>query len=1352
MRLCYGLALAILITGNVQASNDENAERTVIEDENADIKRFIQISHTVRRNSFIDITLNTESFEEKCYVRPPDGQLTQTDKFAMEGVQVRHKSNFVSCRITIGPMIEDLLGNWELCGKSTTTEEMRCQPINIIWDVGNGNPGPSPSPLQRQIHRVHIGDYVNVGVTNRRDMSTCHVVTPNGEDLVITPDMNYPHIERSSANPCSVVIKDITRDILGDWLIYGRFNQGILGFGDIRLPFTLELYYDVNAYNIISLENQAHEVKVGSDITVEVTHSVGTVETCIYISPSGLEFSSASDISAAPKGIQFRSVNDYGVCGITFTAVTEDMFGEWQIIGRFRNGNVIDEKRLTFNITEKAIVEDDINMLNQINHFALQDALVDISLNKESFEEKCYIRPPNGEFTKAHRFKMEGVTVQKKSNFVSCRVTIGTFTEDMFGLWTLCGKSLLSEEIRCQPANIALRTANWVIHNRAQFTHPVHFGGSVNSGVSEGGTVENCHVVTPTGEDLVLTSDVNYPHIKRVNSASVCSVVIENITEDMLGAWLIYGTFNSPLRRTEGRLPLIFNLFDENNPHAQAYNVTVLQNQNHLVHVGTNLTLEVQQRTGDRQDCIYTAPSGKIFSINDNNSVEPRGVHFSTLNTAPICQVEFNPITEEAVGEWQISLRFRNGVLFNEIRQTFRIIEEDPENPLQENVVRTVQYLTTQNINTKMNTSHRFTINSASIIQGESCHIIAPDGRQYAFIDGFNVPNVEIINEDFVECGVILHVVEENMIGTWTILGRARSLSDSIERRLPVTIRVEENFVLQNDIHIKEGSDLYLHLNEAITLPETCTLIGPDGNEIANVESDPIYASACGYIIRDVNQTYDGTWIIEYGARIKKRGSVNVQILDPTALSLHNLQWSIGDSVDISVGPENAVYCVIKDVTGNIVFDDFGQCKIVLDRVSVHHRGNWTMQIGKPGTVRLQSYNFYVEVHSVDGLPIVSTTVEENHSSLMLTCSVPARHEVHACKFRDPRGNILIAVHGVGQDNYMFRQATVNYVSNAHSHDCTLRLINPSVAELGIWRCGLDTSTGTHYGFLTVLPQNPGAASSVVTEPILRSTDVSYFEGDPVTLSCSISSALRYCYFRADNGTIYNVFPRMSRSENFEYVGAGLDAGDCGIRFKSLSTREGGIWSCHVGLLDTTAPELREAIVATISAKMSVNHFWDRQQRAIVEAFIHSGQAIEYCRFVRMDGEGFTSDNVPQRYTLEPLLHTGACVLNIWNPDSIDLQPWTIAIKLVEGNGEISMTTVNNQLAVRPSRSIFSGALFWLTIVFVFILILSVAGACFPKKNRDWTYRRASGLNQSVRSYFNKNLEKKPPMTTTQHA
>lgn len=118
---------------------------------------------------------------------------------------------------------------------------------------------------------------------------------------------------------------------------------------------------------------------------------------------------------------------------------------------------------LTVNFLFSVFDEDDIRMLNQINHFAQLDASVDISLNKEPFEEECYIRPPNGDFTRANLLPMEGVRPQRSSNFVSCRVTIDLYTSGMFGLWTLCGKSVESKEIRCQPASIALSKFIWNI-------------------------------------------------------------------------------------------------------------------------------------------------------------------------------------------------------------------------------------------------------------------------------------------------------------------------------------------------------------------------------------------------------------------------------------------------------------------------------------------------------------------------------------------------------------------------------------------------------------------------------------------------------------------------------------------------------------------------------------------------------------------------------------------------------------------------------------------------------------------------------------------------------------------------
>lgn len=79
-------------------------------------------------------------------------------------------------------------------------------------------------------------------------------------------------------------------------------------------------------------------------------------------------------------------------------------------------------------------------------------------------------------------------------------------------------------------------------------------------------------------------------------------------------------------------------------------------------------------------------------------------------------------------------------------------------------------------------------------------------------------------------------------------------------------------------------------------------------------------------------------------------------------IAIDDLRWSISDSINITLGPENTVYCKIEDPFGHTVYDDFGQCKIVLTRVTLEHDGLWHMYIGVPGNVLLQTIGFVVSV------------------------------------------------------------------------------------------------------------------------------------------------------------------------------------------------------------------------------------------------------------------------------------------------------------------------------------------------------------------------------------------------------
>lgn len=102
-------------------------------DEDEDFNSLTEIRHATRPGMLIDISLDKKTFVEECYVQAPEGELKKVEDFQMSNVKVQESSNYVSCRITLGPMSDSLLGLWRLCGKSKQNHEMRCQPAMVFW-------------------------------------------------------------------------------------------------------------------------------------------------------------------------------------------------------------------------------------------------------------------------------------------------------------------------------------------------------------------------------------------------------------------------------------------------------------------------------------------------------------------------------------------------------------------------------------------------------------------------------------------------------------------------------------------------------------------------------------------------------------------------------------------------------------------------------------------------------------------------------------------------------------------------------------------------------------------------------------------------------------------------------------------------------------------------------------------------------------------------------------------------------------------------------------------------------------------------------------------------------------------
>ncbi|CAD0204884.1 unnamed protein product [Chrysodeixis includens] len=1077
-------------------------------------------------------------------------------------------------------------------------------------------------------------------------------------------------------------------------------------------------------------------------------------------------------------------------CSVTIKHLDENDEGEWVIsftndegTGRVEAFNIIvkpltqpsdpepdvEESTLTpettSNISKESEEEDEANeieeetenakVLTLIEQVVKEGYYVDISLNKQSFEEKCYIRKPKGQLVSTLS-ELTNVKTHKPSKFVSCRVTVGPITEDLLGEWNLCGRSVEDEKLRCQPVEIAWNnndpTSNW--HSRIEpiFNHPVHVGSLVNPGVMGSANVLTCHVITPAGEDLVLTSDVTYPNIERItNDRWLCSVAISDIDKSMLGDWAIYARFRSQwVALSEIRLPFNLFLYNRDDPYEQAYNVTSLLETNRVVNIGNTVT-ERATSSGQIDDCVFMSPAGDRFNL-DNATKSADVARLQTTTNPTGCQISVGPVTKTMLGEWHIIGKFSNNNRFTEVRQPFNIVQEDPANPLIEDRERRIEYLPKQNIETKIGASHDFSINTQLSANHESCHLKTPQGLQYILMEGFNVPNVEILTDSRIECGVQINVPTEDMLGEWTLFSRSMRLSDPIERRLTFTLRIEETFSLGNPVIIQEGYELFLRLPEKTDLYETCKLIGPDGEQVEGATVAPYDMERCGFIVKNVTKSLNGTVTIEYGKGITYKGKVEVNVIDtPRPVKFDDEDWFLGSAVDKIVGPSNIVYCnIMKNYNENFVtvHDGFGPCRIKLDRVRLEDRGYWRMQYTVLGSVMTQVDLLNVNVIEVDPIR-VSTDVEISSPSVTLTCSVPASYNVTGCKFRDPMKGIMVASQNVGHEGHIFYDAIVDHESSTSSHACSLRFSNPNNQYMGMWRCAVNTDVGMFYGFLEVRVPWIQEDEYFHYPEVEVSADNMYVRGlvgDPITMFCSATVAIRYCYFRSENGTIYSAGPDM-KTENYKYVGNGLDAGECGIEISNLQSADTGRWTCNVGLTgDYHDIEKSTVITVEMNDKLTVNHFWNNGE-VYVQPRIYGNRPIDYCRFVRIDGLGFTSMAPPEGYYVDRYSTFFPCDLVITRPTLADRRPWVVAVKLRGENGEIVTRTPFNLLVIPGNMPFSFGFFAWVMVMMFCLIVMAVGVAMIPKKNREWTARRASRIRDSFRR---PRRETPPPAYTEQ--
>ncbi|XP_059051891.1 uncharacterized protein LOC131846572 [Achroia grisella] len=549
-----------------------------------------------------------------------------------------------------------------------------------------------------------------------------------------------------------------------------------------------------------------------------------------------------------------------------------------------------------------------------------------------------------------------------------------------------------------------------------------------------------------------------------------------------------------------------------------------------------------------------------------------------------------------------------------------------------DNDSREVEILNREIYNTHIGANVRVTI-PAYRYEKEQCFIKLPNFDRHEMNQYLNVDGIHVINDPDYVCGAVINVHSQDMVGEWVMIAWEIRYTYPLERRLPFIIKVNETInAVPKQVTITEGNDLYLHLQNNTELHETCKLFGPDENEIVNFELDSNYLESCGFIVKNVKVSDSGKWEIRSGNGIIFRAFTEVTVIERWNKQYTALNWVKDGSVDITIGPEDAVYCRIEDPSGTVVFLGFGACKIVLERTTEEHNGVWKISLTLPEKVLTED----LEVTVTEGKPVLTTDVDR----------------------------------------------------------------------------------------------------------------ITAMEGDTVTMSCSIQSAVRYCYFRAHNGTVFNVSPG-SISGTMEYVGAGLDAGECGIRLRNLLSSDSGSWSCHVGFQDYNEPEQRADFDVTIEEAMTARQY-SEQSTLVVEGLVYNSRQLEYCRFVRIDGLDVTSEILPDRYTSHDSLDTGLCKIRIENATNLEHHPWKVVARMLSQEVEIFQSTTHSismPTAAEPGN-LNNQLIFWIPMMLLMIVLAALVVLLVPKRNRKRTLDRMNIIRDSIRGSF----QKKPLPDPAPHA
>lgn len=456
------------------------------------------------------------------------------------------------------------------------------------------------------------------------------------------------------------------------------------------------------------------------------------------------------------------------------------------------------------------------------------------------------------------------------------------------------------------------------------------------------------------------------------------------------------------------------------------------------------------------------------------------------------------------------------------------------------------------------------------------------------------------------------------------------------------------------------------------------------------------------------------------------------------------LTLTIGDPASLSFGNEKTTYCVLRDNFNNVVFEYFGSCQYRIDHVTAEHAGKWEATIASDTEDFAKPVEYIIETVP---RPIVNTSFKINEDYVDIQCSLNTSVNFIRAKIRSPNNEIFIL--GESDDINKVAKRTTSEKDGYDSVSFTLTYYSKAEAH-GIWRCGIDlegpSENSQFYGFINIplIYEH----TSIYQQPKLTSQTmhVNANSGNSFMLMCNYNNSLDYCYFRSQHkGRIYAVATGVSNNE-YEYVGAGLESGECGIRILNSRPEQSGSWSCNINAKDTpnTLTEYMSVLVAGVQVDFT---FGPDRKFTITASNFGSTRNLDSCRFVRSDGLSISSEQFPSVAGYFVNVFDNVCTLVTENFCNLDTNNWLVAIR-VRGDRMEHFTVATPEIEPEPvpppqqPRPPSSGgsSFFWVWRTFFGFLILGFMLVLISLMITDYRRKWASRKSIAVRSGLNTNI------------